>query len=364
MTKKKAKSIGMLDIKNPTPRQLAFFASMILMLIVLLLFLITNLFSLQPTSINTIVIVTTTVFIAGYFIFVSALKRYIYRKVKLIYKTIHRFKRYKGDLSMKIDLNNHIIDEVEQEVISWAKDNKKEIDNLKRNEDYRKKLLGTISHELKTPIFNIQGYLYTLMDGGIDDVTIRDKYLERAANNVERLNTIVQDLIAISQFESGDLKVEPQKFDINELTKEIYDDLSIKAEQKGIKLKIKEGCDRPFSVNADKDRIRQVLTNLISNSIKYGKTNGETKVSYYNMDKNILIEVSDDGIGVKAEHIPHLFERFYRVDKSRSRDEGGTGLGLSIVKHIIEAHNQTINVRSREGVGSTFGFTLENASLQ
>lgn len=347
-------------MKNPTPRDLALYSALIVLGICFLILLI---FSI---ALNikwwVVLIVCISVFLSSYIVFLYALRRFIYRKIKIIYKSIHRLKRAKGDIiNPNMDLRNHIIDEVEREVITWARSQKKEIDDLKEMEEYRRNFLGNISHELKTPIFNIQGYLYTLIDGGLENAVITEKYLNRAANNVERLNTIVQDLERISKLESGKMELDFQRFDVYSLAREVYDDLDISAEEKEIELRFKEGSSRPFHVNADRESIRQVLTNLVSNSIKYGISKGHTRVGFYDMGNQILIEVSDNGIGVTEEHIPHLFERFYRVDKGRSRDSGGTGLGLSIVKHIIEAHDQTINVRSRADEGSTFGFTLEKS---
>ncbi|MEM1218267.1 MAG: ATP-binding protein, partial [Bacteroidota bacterium] len=225
----------------------------------------------------------------------------------------------------------------------------------------RRRFLGDISHELKTPIFNIQGYLETLIDGGMDDPNINRNYLLRAVKNVDRLNTIVEDLDSISRLETGDLVLEMQNFDIRELVEEVFEDFEFKAQAKGIKLDFKQGADQRFRVCADRESIRQVVTNLVTNSIKYGKENGVTKVGFYDMDRNILVEVADDGIGIDKESLNHIFERFFRVDKSRSREQGGSGLGLSIVKHLIEAHQQSVHVRSSVQLGSTFGFTLEKA---
>jgi two-component system phosphate regulon sensor histidine kinase PhoR len=226
-------------------------------------------------------------------------------------------------------------------------------------ERYRKEFLGNVSHELKTPIFNIQGYINTLLDGAWEDQEVLIHFLKKAAKSTDRIASLVEDLESISQLESGFLTMEMEIFDINDLIHDIFDSLDFRAAEKNIRLDFKEGCDTPFIVEADKDRVRQVIINLLVNSIKYGKENGYTLIGLYDMDENILIEVTDNGIGIEEEHLPRLFERFYRVDKSRSRDEGGTGLGLSIVKHIIEAHDQTINVRSTKGVGTTFAFTLK-----
>lgn len=303
----------------------------------------------------------TTTFILTYFIAAFAVERFIYDKIKVIYKLIHSQKVKKEDKTKpSVDLDRDIIGEVSSEVAEWANERDKEIEYLRNLENYRKEFVGNVSHELKTPIFNIQGYVLTLLDGGLEDPNINRNYLQRAEASIERMINIVQDLESISQFESGQLILDIERTDIVRLSNEVIGALELKAKKKGIKLVLKEEYD-PIFVMADGDRIKQLLINLIENSIKYGKPNGRTKISFFDMDENILVEVTDDGIGIEEKHLSRLFERFYRVDKSRSREAGGTGLGLSIVKHIIEAHNQTITVRSTPGVGSTFGITLKKA---
>lgn len=255
---------------------------------------------------------------------------------------------------------NDDITELEHEILAWADERKNEIDRLKKLELYRKEFLGNVSHELKTPIFNIQGYVLTLLDGGLDDPSINKKYLERASQSVDRMIHIIEDLEAISQLETGELIIYPEKFDIVALAKSVVDAEEIRALPKGIILNMPKDTT-PIYVEADKFRIRQVLTNLIVNSIKYGREYGETKIRFYETGNIVSVEVADNGIGIASEHLPRLFERFYRVDKGRSRDQGGTGLGLSIVKHIIEAHQQTIQATSKVDVGTTFTFTLKVA---
>jgi two-component system, OmpR family, phosphate regulon sensor histidine kinase PhoR len=250
---------------------------------------------------------------------------------------------------------------VNRDVVNWAVKSRQEIDQLKNQEEYRKEFIGNVSHELKTPIFNIQGYILTLLEGGLEDEKINRDYLMRAERSVERMINIVEDLDTVTRLESRQLIMEFIRFDINEVAKEVAEMNDITAGSKNIQIKIKNRTDRPVLVYADKDRIRQVMNNLVVNSIKYGRQGGLTEIRWYDMEENILVEVSDNGIGIPSEHLPRLFERFYRVDKSRSRESGGSGLGLSIVKHILEAHNQTINVRSTKGAGSTFSFTLEKA---
>lgn len=234
-----------------------------------------------------------------------------------------------------------------------------EINILKDQENYRREFLGNISHELKTPLFTIQGYILTLLEGAMKDKKVREKYIIRAAKGVDRLISIVKDLDLITQFESGIKTVDKSKFNIYELVDNVFELMEFEAEKNNISLQTEKDENNPNYVYADKERIIQVLTNLVVNSIKYGTENGFTKVVVENSDnENLLIKVIDNGEGIEEEHLPRLFERFYRIDKNRSRKKGGSGLGLSIVKHIIEAHNQQIFVKSEVGVGTEFSFTL------
>ncbi len=303
------------------------------------------------------------VFLLSFFIYRYILEKFIYEKIRLIYKTIRTTKTQKGNKGKEIDLNKDVISDVNEEVLSWVQDRKKEIEELQKLENYRREFLGNVSHELKTPLFNIQGYTMTLLEGGLADNSINREYLSRTEKNIDRMISIIEDLEAISRYESGELELNLTRFDIANLTKEVMDLLETKAGKKGIKIHFREEYNKPILVRADKERIRQVLINLIDNSIKYGnEKTGSTKVSLFNMDENLLIEITDNGIGIEPKDIPRLFERFFRVDKSRSREQGGSGLGLAIVKHILEAHDQTINVRSTPGVGSTFAFTLPKSN--
>ena len=346
--------------KNLTPRQISIYSAIVIgicmMFFDMLLTSITGetVWWIWPLALGGLIII-------AYFVNLFFLKKYIFRKIKLIYKTIHRLKLDPSKKQRNIDSDDHIIEDVEKDVALWAQDRQQEIDQLKTLENYRRDFLGNVSHELKTPIFNIQGYIHTLIDGGLQDPSINVKYLDRTAKNVERLITIVDDLETISKLESGNLILDIRKFDIKELVREVFESHEMTAQRREIQLNFKEGAAQSFQVKADREYIRQVLDNLVLNSIKYGRNGGFTKVGFYDMDKYILLEVADNGLGIGQEHLKHVFDRFYRVDKSRSRDAGGSGLGLSIVKHIIEAHNQTINVRSSPGLGSTFGFTLAKA---
>lgn len=287
---------------------------------------------------------------------------YLRNRIKLVYKVIHQFKLSK---SLKESIGNTLGDdplsEMETQVEDYILNNTKELEDLRKLEQFRKEFLGNLSHELKTPLFNIQGYVHTLLEGAKDDPKVATTFLERTSKSIDRLSNLVDDLDEISRLERGEESIVEETFDVHLLVKDVFESLELKARQKSILLKVKKISDKPFFVFADKEKIRQVFTNLIVNSIKYGNQNGETLAGFYDMDENILIEITDNGIGIAEEYLPRLFERFYRIDKHRSREQGGTGLGLAIVKHILEAHNQTINVRSTVGVGTTFAFTLKKS---
>ena len=234
-----------------------------------------------------------------------------------------------------------------------------EINILKDQENYRREFLGNVSHELKTPLFTIQGYILTLLEGAMKDKKVRSKYLNRTAKGVDRIISIVKDLDLITQFESGIKTVDKSNFNIYELIDNVYDLMEFESEKNNTKLRIRNERNNSVMVYADKERILQVLTNLVVNSIKYGKENGYTEIAVDEYDKDrIIVRVIDDGEGIEEEHLPRLFERFYRIDKTRSRKKGGSGLGLSIVKHIIEAHQEQIFVNSKVGLGTEFSFTL------
>ncbi len=349
-------------IKNPTPARLALFASALISIIVaitaFILFTESNIYS----RLFTVGLISVSCFGSSYFIFRYLLIFFIYRKIKLIYKTISTSKNTKEKAWEKVANQEDVIANVSKEVLEWQQDSSKEIAELKRMENFRKEFLGNVSHELKTPLFNIQGYIHTLMEGALTDPEVNMNYLQRASRSVERLCLIVEDLEAISKLESGELTLDQRTFDLHELVRDVFETTELRAKEMNISLTLKDDRDAALYVYGDKEKIRQVLTNLIINSIKYGKKGGSTRVGFYDMDKNLLIEVTDNGIGIDSTHLPRIFERFYRVDKSRSREQGGTGLGLSIVKHIIEAHGQKINVRSTVGIGTTFAFTLKKVN--
>lgn len=286
-------------------------------------------------------------------------ERFIYRRIKKIYDDVSLLESTAfSSKPVTTDMKT-----LTEEIEKFAEGKKIEIDTLKIREEYRKDFLGNVSHELKTPLFTVQGYILTLLDGAMKDKKLREKYLERANKGVERLIYIVKDLDLITKFEAGELKVEKSDFDIIELIQNTFDLLEMKAAKKEITLTFDMEYPNPIYVNADREKIQQVISNLLVNSIKYGHPNGTTEVSVENLIKNkVIVRVTDNGVGIPKQHIPRLFERFYRVDQSGSRSEGGSGLGLSIVKHIIEAHGEKIYVESEVDVGSEFSFTLEKAS--
>lgn len=294
--------------------------------------------------------------VTSYFI-----KRIIEQKLKPIFRIIREIPVEETKrLKEKNRLGSHDLD-VNDEVTRWATLKQDEIKKLKELERYRKEFVGNVSHELKTPIFNIQGYILTLLDGGIDDPRINQLYLQRTVKSIDRMISIVEDLESINKLESGELKLKKENFNLIKLVEDVFEIELLMAQERKISLEFSTRIDKPIKVNADKKRIMEVTSNLIVNSIKYGKKGGYVKVGFFDLDDHIVVEISDNGIGVDKEHLPRIFERFYRVDKHRSREQGGTGLGLAIVKHIIEAHEQTINVKSQPDVGTTFTFTLQKA---
>lgn len=259
---------------------------------------------------------------------------------------------------------SQIMSQVNDDVAQWARDKVNEITLLRDTERFRREYIGNVSHELKTPLNNIQGYIETLIDGGLKDDEINMKYLERTDRNISRLISIVTDLDTISKFESGVMKLNMEDFDLVDVVEEVLDFNDQKASAKHIALKLDNATGKPVMVHADKNRIYEVITNLVVNSINYGVENGSTKVVISDIENKYLIDIADDGIGIDEENLSRVFERFFRVDKSRSRESGGTGLGLAIVKHIMEAHNEMISVKSKIGKGSTFSFTLKKAQIQ
>lgn len=345
----------MLFTKNLSPRQLSAFTATLLSVPVSIgIYFLTGKWEIG--------IISLFIILAGSYALIQfTLEKFIYRKIKLIYKLIHQTKATrKEEVYFKYILPQKSIDEVRKDVEEWGERRNREIELLQKNEAYRKEFLQNLAHEFKTPVFAIQGYVDTLLSGAMEDLAVSKKFLENTAKNADRLVNLMNDLDEISRLESGEQLLYKQNFVIQELIREVFDSLSITISEKKMKTLIKKGCETPITVFADKEKIKQVVINLVENASKYGKINGAIVASAYITDeKHVLVEISDDGIGIDEEHVPRIFERFYRTDAARSRDRGGTGLGLAICKHIIEAHGEGIHVRSTPDVGTTIGFTLQ-----
>lgn len=346
----------MVSPKNFSPQQLAAFTALVLSVAIA-----TGIYFIKPVWwIGVVAFVL--IFLGSFGLILYCLQAFINRKIKIIYKLIYQTKASKREeFYYKNILPQKSIEEVRVDVESWAEQRKEEIEMLQQNEKYRKEFLQNLSHELKTPIFAIQGYVDTLIGGALENPDVNKKFLQNTSRNIDRLVNLVDDLDEISKLEMGEQRLNKTIFIIQELARDVYESLSIKADEKGIRYMIKKGCEIPLMVYADKEKIRQVLINIIDNAIKYGQQNGLIEGSFYRVDgQRVLVEISDDGSGIAEEHLNRIFERFYRTDLARSRKVGGSGLGLSICKHIIEAHGQSMHVRSKIDVGSTFGFTLQN----
>ncbi|MBV9987010.1 MAG: sensor histidine kinase [Chitinophagaceae bacterium] len=348
----------MFKTKNLSPQQLSALTALILSVPVAL-----GIYWIRPDWLIALISLAVT-FSGSYLLVRYMLESFIYRKIKLIYKFIYQTKATRREETYyKYILPQKGIDEVRADVERWAEQRSAEIETLRTNEAYRKEFLQNLAHEFKTPIFAIQGYVDTLLNGALENPELNRRFLENAARNVDRMVNLVEDLDAITRLESGQQPLFKENFVIQELIREVYEALLIKTSAKNIRVSIKKGCEYPITVFADKEKIRQVLNNLLENATKYGKQDGSIVSSIYKTDgRHVLIEISDDGIGISEEHLPRVFERFYRTDRGRSRNVGGTGLGLAICKHIIEVHNQTIHVRSKPDVGTTVGFTLEEGT--
>ena len=332
--------------------------SALLITVILTLFMSLFFYAFYVFDIIQIIVFAVTCYTFSFFVIQYRVEQFIYKRIKKIYDDLTLLEsRSFSSTQITTDMAT-----LTQDIDKYAREKKLEIETLKIREQYRKEFIGNVSHELKTPLFTVQGYISTLLDGAAKDETLRDKYLERADKGVERLIYIIKDLDMITKLEVGDLSLDIEPFDIIKLIQNIFELLEMKAAKKRITLTFDMDYNKPIMVNGDRERLQQVLSNLVVNSIKYGEENGTTEVSIENLIKNkVIVRVTDNGEGIAKEHIPRLFERFYRVDKSGSRKEGGSGLGLAIVKHIIEAHNEKLYIESDLGIGSEFSFTLEKA---
>ncbi|GAB3500603.1 ATP-binding protein [Spirosoma knui] len=309
---------------------------------------------------NMLFVVGISSFVISFFLVLYAIELLVFREVNKMYKTIHKLKIRDFNISRKsIIKNNNPFKKLNDEIFVYVAKKQKEIDELKRLEQFRREFLADVSHELKTPIFAAQGFIHTLIDGAVDDEQVRDKFLSKAAKSLDGLDALVKDLVALSQLETGEVKMSFERVDLIHVTQEIFDQLEKIAHVKDTSLKMRVDRPGPFWVKADPQRIAQVMTNLVENGIKYGNENGRVVVSLEEDKKHVLVSVRDDGPGIPPEHLSRIFERFYRVEKSRSKDRGGTGLGLAIVKHILNAHRTKITVMSKLEKGTTFRFKLD-----
>lgn len=346
-------------MKRLTPNNIAILASIILGSVLGLANVLADILSHGSVTWSEVLLTVVLTISVSYIVFFVTMKFFIYERIKELYDFMDEAKSGITNFSIdKVSLDEDFLRTARQDMMTWAIERRKEIEQLKKMETYRKEFVGNVSHELKTPIFNIQGYIFTLLDGGMEDPSINRDYLERASRSVERMITIVEDLDVISQMESGELLPYLEKIDLVALVSDVFKAQDIKSRDKRITLKFDKSYEKVF-VMADKGLIRQVFTNLIVNSIKYGKPDGSTIVRFRESNNQVRIYVEDNGMGISKTHLPRIFERFYRVDKGRSREHGGTGLGLAIVKHIVEAHHHTIDVKSTEGEGTCFSFSLQ-----
>lgn len=347
----------MFTSKNITPKQLAIFLAFAISFSCgILIFIFTEKIKLALLGL-------ITIYAISYLSIDYAINQFIYRKIKLIYKFISQTKAtQREEFYANEILPQKTLENVNEDVEKWAIESKQEIERLQSNEAFRREFLMNLAHELKTPIFSAQGFIETLLDGAKDNPAIAQSFLEKAAKSIDRLSDLVKDVDQISKLESNEFPLVKSNFFMQDLVRDVFDELSQQAKEKGISLSIKKGCEIPIAVYADKMRIKQVATNLIINSITYGKLQGETTAGVYHVDgRHILIEITDNGIGIAEDRVNRVFERFYRTDQARSRNAGGTGLGLAIVKHIIEAHGHSVTCRSKLDVGTSFAFTLDTA---
>jgi len=319
----------------------------------------------ENTTSRTLIVAFSLAFFSSFLLIYVALEFLVFRELNMIYNRLDKIKQKDFKLPKKrIFRDTNPIKRLNEEIYSYATRKQQEIDELKRMEEYRREFVANISHELKTPIFAAQGFIHTLLDGAMEDEKVRDKFLEKAARSLDNLNVLVQDLLTLSRMESGDIKMQPSQFDLYQLTQEIFEQLEESAASKNVKLKFDKHQVPKAMTYADRNRIGQVMTNLIDNAIKYGNEGGKVVVEIESEKDSLIVSVRDDGPGIEPEHLKRIFERFYRVEKSRSKDRGGTGLGLAITKHIVEAHGSKISVTSKPGKGTQFRFKLTRGKAE
>ncbi len=349
-----------LKMKNNKPSEIILIGSAV---VVATTFIFTFALHLLVLSIPLWVIIALPILVglASFYIFYSFVERFINDRLKIVYRSIRREKTEK-DQKSHYKMNDEVFDDAEEATKEYSEMRQLDFEKLQEQEKYRREFLGNLAHELKTPVFSIQGYILTLLDGGLEDEKVNRQFLERASIATDRMVALLEDLDGITKMESNTLKLEMTNFSIGDLAKEVIDSFEIKAAEKNIQLNYPREMN--LKVHADRSKITQVLSNLINNSITYGNENGTTDVRLFQMNDLVLVEVADNGPGIQHKYLHRLFERFFRVEKSRTRNEGGSGLGLSIAKHIIESHGQSLTVRSTIGMGSTFAFTLDAAKTE
>ena len=304
-------------------------------------------------------------FLGAFVSFYFLLHFLIFKELDKISVLLDRIKKkdYSHIVTKDYKYSSNPLDEIKQEIADFARQKHTEITELQKLEIFRREFLADVSHELKTPIFSAQGFVHTLIDGAVDDIKVRDRFLQKAANSLDGLNVLVQDLLTISQLEIGEIKMHFTNFDLHKLTQDIFEQLEVRASDRGVKMKFEKFSPKSCYIFADKLRIEQVVTNLIVNAIKYGKENGLVVVSFHIEGEDVEVSIKDNGPGIEEKHLSRIFERFYRIEKSRSKDQGGTGLGLAIVKHILEAHETKIRVESQVNIGTEFVFTLRKGKV-
>lgn len=345
-------------MKNLKPIQIVFYTSSIIAIAVFVVLLCFRLIDVQK---GYFAIFVASLMIGGisFFVFYFVIEKFLYARIKIIYRAIRKGK-ITDDTDFTISMRNNIIERISNETIQFLEEHESEISKLKEQETFRREFLGNLAHELKTPAFSIQGYISTLLDGGLEDEKVNRDFLERASKAVDRMTNILDDLDEITKLEVDQIALSFENFDLVDLIKEVIDSMEIVCQDKNTQIHLNKGYTSVM-VKADKGKITQVFTNLIRNAVAYGCNDGEIIIRFHEMEDIVMIEIADNGPGIEEKEMPRLFERFYRVEKSRDRNKGGSGLGLAIVKHIIEAHEQTIHVRSTIDVGSTFSFTLDKA---
>lgn len=345
-------------MQSKSPRTVSILIALMVAFIATTIILLTAWYLAINVPILYFILVYILVFVTSFYGVKFAIERFIYDRIKLLYRSAQIFRSKKVLAEMNLDMRTDILGEVSKDVAEWMVKQHKTIDQLEERETFRREFIGNLSHELKTPLFSVQGYILTLLEGGLEDKDINIRFLEKAARGVDRITHLLNDLDAISKLESGQVNIDKSKFDFAKLAYQVTEDLVSTARKRNISIDVQFSKERVLSVFADPDKMTQVVINLIQNAITYGKKGGKIVLRALDLDHRILIEIEDDGIGISPEDTQRVFERFYRVEKSRARERGGTGLGLAIVKHIIDAHDETVSVRSSPGEGSIFSFTL------